>query len=127
MNILNTLSLKSNRQIKINFDGADLFSDAGLLHIKEFASKLGIDRLFSHSFKTNDFALFRYHTDKYNLLQMIYMIIAGYFEDDASDELTNDPVFKAVLNKEALASQSTISRFHNRLDEDYLNQFLSIS
>ena len=23
---------------------------------------------------------------------MIYMIIAGYFEDDASDELTNDPV-----------------------------------
>ena len=28
---------------------------------------------------------------------MIYMIIAGYFEDDASDELTNDPVFKAVF------------------------------
>ena len=33
MNILNTLSFKINRQIKINFDGADLFSDAGLLHI----------------------------------------------------------------------------------------------
>ena len=32
---------------------------------------------------------------------MIYMIIAGYFEDDASDELTNDPVFKPVLNKDA--------------------------
>lgn len=30
---------------------------------------------------------------------MIYMIIAGYFEDDASDELTNDPVFKSVLEK----------------------------
>ena len=28
---------------------------------------------------------------------MIYMIIAGYFEDDASDELTNDPVFKPVI------------------------------
>lgn len=58
---------------------------------------------------------------------MIYMFIAGYFEDDASDELTNDPVFKAMLDKEALASQPTISRFHNRLDEDSLNQFLSIS
>ena len=33
---------------------------------------------------------------------MIYMIIAGYFEDDSSDELTNDPVFKAVLNKGTL-------------------------
>lgn len=31
------------------------------------------------------------------------MIIAGYFEDDASNELTNNPVFKAVLNKEAYA------------------------
>ena len=43
------------------------------------------------------------------------MIIAGYFEDDASDELTNDPVFKAVLNKDALASQPTVSRFFNRM------------
>lgn len=39
------------------------------------------------------------------------MIIADYFEDDASDELTNDPVFKAVLEKDALASQPRISRF----------------
>ena len=57
---------------------------------------------------------------------MIYMIIAGYFEDDASDELTNDPVFKAVLNKDALASQPTVSRFFNRMDEDTLNQFLTV-
>lgn len=127
MNILNTLSLKSNSQIKINFDEGDLSSDAGLLLIKEFVSRLGIDRLFSHSFKANDSASFRYHTDKENLLQMIYMIIAGHFEDNASDELTNDLVFKAVLDKEALVSQPTISRFHNRLDEDSLNQFLSIS
>ena len=118
MSIVNTLSLESNRQIKINFDGGDLSSDAGLLLIKEFVSKLDIDKLFSRSFKTNDSASFRYHTDKENLLQIIYMIIAGYFEDDASDELTNDPVFKAVLNKDALASQPTVSRFFNRMDED---------
>ena len=127
MSIVNTLSLESNRKIKINFDGGDLSSDAGLLLIKEFVSKLGMDKLFSQSFNTNDSALFCYHTDKENLLQMIYMIIAGYFEDDSSDELTNDPVFKAVLNKDTLASQPTISRFHNRMDEDSLNQFLSIN
>ena len=119
MSIVNTLSLESNRQIKINFD-------AGLLLIKEFVSKLGIDKLFSHAFKTNDSASFRYHTDKENLLQMIYMIITGYFEDDASDELTRDPVFKSVLEKDALASQPTVSRFFNRMDEDTLNQFLTI-
>ena len=58
---------------------------------------------------------------------MIYMSIAGYFEDDASDELTNDPVFKSVLEKDTLASQPTVSRFFNRMDEDTLNQFLVIN
>ena len=61
------------------------------------------------------------------LLQMIYMIMAGYFEDDASDELTKDSVFKAVLEKSALASQPTVSRFFNRMDEDTLKQFQEIS
>ena len=126
MSIVNTLSLESNRQIKINFDGGDLSSDAGLLLIKEFVSKLRIDKLLGNVFKTNDSALFRYHTDQENLIQMIYTIIAGYFEDDASDELTNDPVFKSVLEKDALASQPTVSRFFNRMDEDTLNQFLTI-
>ena len=126
MSIVNTLSLESNRQIKINFDGGDLSSDAGLLLIKEFVSKLDIDNLLGKVFKTNDSALFRYHTDQKNLLQMIYMIIAGYFEDDTSDELTNDPVFKSVLEKDTLASQPTVSRFFNRMDEDTLNQLLMI-
>ena len=55
------------------------------------------------------------------------MIIASYFEDDASDELTNDSVFKSVLEKDALASQPTVSRFFNRMNEDTLNQFLAIA
>jgi hypothetical protein len=41
MSIVNTFSLQSNRQIKINFDRGDLSSDAGLLLIKEFINKLG--------------------------------------------------------------------------------------
>ena len=79
MSIVNTFSLQSNRQIKINFDEGDLSSDAGLLLIKEFISRLGIERILNRSFKTDDSAVFRYHTDRDNLLQMIYMIMAGYF------------------------------------------------
>ena len=47
MSIVNTFSLQSNRQIKINFDGGDLSSDVGLLLIKEFISKLSIERLLN--------------------------------------------------------------------------------
>ena len=91
MSIVNTLALESNRQIKINFYGGDLSSDAGLLLIKEFISKLGIDTLLEKAFKTND------------------------------------PVFKSVLEKDALASQPTVSIFFNRMDKDTLNQFLAIA
>mgnify|MGYP002508483768 CR=1 FL=1 len=58
MDILNTLSLKSNRQIKINFDGGDLSSDAGLLLIKEFAAKTGFTRLIKKNFKPHSLYFF---------------------------------------------------------------------
>ena len=45
MSIVNTLTLERNRQIKINFYGGDLSSDAGLLLIKEFISKLELEQL----------------------------------------------------------------------------------
>jgi len=75
MSIVNTLSLESNRKIKINFDGGDLSSDAGLLLIKEFVSKLGMDKLFSQSFNTNDSALFRLQAILKMILQMNLQMI----------------------------------------------------
>ena len=116
-------ALKNNPYLKINFDGGDLSSDSGLLLIKEFAEKIGLVQLVYQLFQTNDSATFRIHIDPENLLQMIYQIIAAYFEDDCSDELTVDPVFKAILNKPMLASQPTISRFFNRMDQTTLKQF----
>ena len=123
MNSLKDTALESNPYLKINFDGGDLSSDAGLLLIKEFAEKIGLVKLVYRLFKTNDTAMFRLHIDPENLLQMIYQIIAAYFEDDCADELTVDPVFTAILEKPALASQPTISRFFNRMDETNLEQF----
>ena len=126
MTILNSISLKSNRNIKINFNGGDLSSDGGLLLIKEFAARIGLIKLVKKLFKTTDPALYRIHTDSDNLMQMIYQIIAAYFEDDCADELTNDPVLTAILDKEALASQPTLSRFWSRMDENTLAQLDTI-
>ena len=126
MTILNTLKLKCNSNIKINFDGGDLSSDAGLFLIKEFISKMGIDRIIEKCFATNGKTLPRRHSDKDNLLQIIYQTIAGYFQDDCADELKSDPVFKLLLEKDALASQPTLSRFHNRLELDSLMRLKKI-
>ena len=99
MDILNTVSLESNSQIKINFDGGDLSSDAGLLLFKEFLFKIGAVKLVNRMFKTNDTAWFRIHKDDANLMQVIYQIISSYFEDDCADELTNEPVMTVILRE----------------------------
>ena len=122
MHSLSSLPLESNRQIKINFNGGDLSSDAGLLLVKEFACKLGFIKLLKSLFKTNDTAV-RHHKDDENLWQVIYQILGAYFEDDCADELIHDPVLTAILDKKVLASQPTLSRFFNRMDETPLNQF----
>ena len=125
MNILNTKSLECNRKIKINFNGGDLSSDAGLLLIKEFAAKIGFLKLIKNNFKTNDKSV-RFHKDNENLMQMVFQIISAYFQDDCADELKSDPVLTTVLEKDRLASQPTLSRFFNRMDEDTLVQFDTI-
>ena len=60
-------------------------------------------------------------------MQVIYQIISAYFEDDCADELTNEPVMTAILDKDALASQPTLSHFYNRMDEDTLSQLSQIT
>ena len=104
MAIINTISLESNRKIKINFNGGELSSDGGLLLIKEFAAKIGLITLVNQIFKTNDHTNCRKHTDPDNLMQIIYQIISAYFTDDCADELVRDPVLTAILGKEKLAS-----------------------
>ena len=77
-------------------------------------------------FKTNDAAKIRIHKDDENLWQMVYQILGAYFEDDCADELANDPVLTAILGKKALASQPTLPRFFNRMDDTTLRQFYDI-
>lgn len=86
--------------------------------LKECAAKIGFTKLIKSKFKTNDTSV-RFHKDNENLMQMIYQIISAYFEDDCSDELTLDPVFNAILEKNGLASQPTLSRFFNRMGGRY--------
>ena len=122
MSIISGIKLESNKNIYMNFEGGNLSSDAGLLLMKEFTHKFGIESLAKTIFHTTDSGRIRIHSDYENLLQTVFQIMAAYFQDDHADALRNDPAFKAVLGKEALASQPTLSRFYNRLNENTLAQ-----
>ena len=122
MAIVTGTALESNKNFRVNFDGGNLSSDGGLLLLKEFYHKLGVKTLLKKHFHTTDSASFRIHKDHENLLQMLYQITGAYFQDDHADSLRNDPVLNAVVGKAALASQPTLSRFHNRMDAQSLEQ-----
>ena len=90
------------------------------------ANRLGLEPLLKKLFHTTDPAHFRLHKDHENLLQMICQITSAYFQDDHADALRYDPALTAAVGKEALASQPTLSRFHNRLDGSTLAQLEEI-
>ncbi|MBE5871463.1 MAG: hypothetical protein E7294_09415 [Lachnospiraceae bacterium] len=92
MHSIKEIQLKCNKQFIVYFDGGELSSAGGLLMIKEFLHALGFEKLLRNSFKTNDTAMFRIHTDDKNLLQMIYQIFGTYYEDNCADELQKDPL-----------------------------------
>ena len=122
MAIVNSIALESNKNFRIDFEGGNLSSDAGLLLVKEFYHKLGVESLAKEIFHTTDPGHFRFHKDHENLMQMLYQITAAYYQDDNADALRHDPVFTAALGKSSLASQPTLSRFHNRMDASSLAQ-----
>jgi hypothetical protein len=51
------------------------------------------------------------HANENLLCQKIYQIIAGYSEDDAADQMTQDPIFTQIIGTPALASQPSLARF----------------
>ena len=126
MAIVDEITLESNRNFRINFDGGSLSSDSGLLLLNEFYHKFGVKPLLRKLFRTTDNARVRFHKDHENLTQMLYQITASYFQDDNADALRHDPVITAAIGKDALASQPTLSRFHNRMDEVTLEQLETI-
>ena len=126
MAIVNGIALESNKNFRFSFDGGNLSSDGGLLLLMEFYYKLGVNSLVRRYFRTTDPASFRIHKDHENLLQMLYQITSAYFQDDHADSLRNDPVITSAVGKAALASQPTLSRFHNRMDEASLTQLEEI-
>ena len=54
MAIITGTALESNKKFRVNFDGGNLSSDGGLLLLKEFYHKLGVNSLLRKSFHTTD-------------------------------------------------------------------------
>jgi len=120
MSSLQQGTLNFNKNYSYNFEGGNLSSDAGLIMVRSFTEKIGLRPLLQEAF--ND-SLDRQHTYAEIIEQLLYSIIAGYSSDNCANSLKHDPVFTRLLGKEVLASQPTISRCINALDENAIEAF----
>ena len=122
MATLPQITLDFNRRIKLSNDGGSLSSDTGELVFREFDEKIGFSKTLASYLSMNDKRAFFRYSNEILLRQKIYQLIAGYHEDDAADQLTNDPVFTQVLGIDTLASQPSLSRFFGRFDHETIVQ-----
>lgn len=118
--IINDFKCNFNSSVKFNFKGGRLTSDAGCILIESFMKSMGILKLLK-SFKTNDKTI-RKHTDDQILHQILLQNILAYFNDDDADKLAHENMLTTALGKERLASQPSLSRCYNRMDETTIAQ-----
>ncbi|WP_077296824.1 IS1380 family transposase, partial [Virgibacillus pantothenticus] len=120
-------SLNFNKMIKVNFDGGNLTSDAGLLLYKEFDEKIGLSQSIQETFQVNDSVHHRKHSNDEVIIQKIYQHITGYHTDDHADELKHEPMFTTILEKDQLASQPTLSRLNQKFDKETMKQLQQVN
>ncbi len=111
-----SLNMRFNRKIKLEFHGARLTSDGGLLAYRELDDAL---RLFdSVSALLSDRRTGRnIQHDMTNLLrQSVYSSLAGYEDVNDAHRLSVDPVMRAVTGKKKnAASTNTMGRFETEI------------
>lgn len=127
MTSLNENTLHFNKSLKINFDGGDLTNDAGLLLYREFDAKVGLSQLIQSLVHLDDPVNHHLHSNDSVVMQKIYQHVAGYHADDHADTLRYDPALTTILDKEALASQPTMSRVNQLFDNDVMKQLQQVN
>jgi hypothetical protein len=112
------LNIHFNSKIKLEFHGARLTSDGGLLAYRELDEALGLFE--SASAVMNDRRTGRnIQHDITNLLrQSVYSRLAGYEDVNDAQRLSVDPVMRAVTGKKKrknAASVNTVGRFETEI------------
>jgi hypothetical protein len=112
------LNIRFNRKIMLEFHGAKLTSDGGLLAYRDLDEALGLFQ--SVSTVLNDKRTGRnIQHDMTNLMrQSVYTRLAGYEDVNDAHRLSIDPIMRAVTGKKKrknAASINTIGRFETQI------------
>ena len=112
----NRIRCRFNPSIGINFQGAKLSSDTGILLLREIDERFGITSALEGILQDSRIVSHTQHSCTDLLGQRVYQIAAGEDCNDAN-ELPRDPSLRLALGKNNAyaASQTLLSRFENEV------------
>ena len=113
------LSPLSKKPVTVATDGGALTSDAGFLLLREIDRELGLLPRLAACLRDLRAPGKVEHTLEALLSQRVLSAVCGYEDANDATTLRRDPALKLALEKSLtdppLASQSTLSRFENRV------------
>jgi len=127
----------SDKEVRADFTGGQMTSDAGVMLLRETEKKVGIIDSLSQVIRDERHQSYIKHQLKGLLSQRVFQIACGYEDANDSNDLRVDPAIKAACEKlpseEELASQPTFSRLENsirkkdlyRIAESFVENFIA--
>jgi len=109
------LKLHFDTRLRLEFRGAKVTTDAGLLAVRELDEALGLTEMEGVMIKEGRTGRNIRHDLTGLLRQSVYARLSGYEDVNDQERLFHDPAMRAVVGKKALernaASSQTVSRF----------------
>src|SRR6266542_6323841 len=111
--------LSFNPQLRVEFRGATVTSDAGLLLPRELDDQLGLDALIEHHLSDPRTGHNRQFPLRDLFRQSIYSRLAGYEDTNDAERLAEDPTFRMLASRErremSVALTSTLHWFETEV------------
>ncbi|MBU4217910.1 MAG: IS1380 family transposase [Actinobacteria bacterium] len=113
------IRLQFDRRLRLEFRGAKITSDAGLLAVRELDEMMGLTEMAADLIVEGRTGKNIRHRIPGLLRQSVYARLAGYEDVNDQEALARDPAMRAVIGKRALdrtaASPGTVSRFETEI------------
>jgi hypothetical protein len=105
-----------SQQLRVDFDGGRIVSDAGLLSLRALEKPLGFLADLAARLPDPRSPQYIQHSAEALLIQQVYQILAGYPDGNDAQVLRDDPLFQILADvspdaARPLASGSTLTRF----------------
>ena len=112
--------LRFDRRIRLEFRGATITSDAGLLACRELDDALGLTETASECLQESRGGRNVQHRLVGLLRQSVYSRLAGYEDTNDAERLADDPTMRVVVGRRGgperpAASTNTMSRFETEV------------